>query len=835
MYEGQRTTETMGSKIHAIFLLVLLCIAPAGLAAQARSGLDRLPLHFIENRGLYPEEVAYFIRGGDKCVFFTPEGVTYQLAGQDRTWAVKLDFVGGNPAVRPEGREALPARFSVFKGEASQWKTGLRSFSRVVYADLWPGIDLVYRGDVGRLKYAFHVRPGADVSRIRLRYRGASRVVVTAEGALRVETPAGGFEDAPPVAYQVVDGVRAAVDVSYAPGLAGEPRFSCGFHIGAYDSSQPLILDPAVLVYCGYIHGAYVDHGTAVAVDAAGCAYVVGSTGGSSVFPVKVGPCLNFKGVSDAFVAKVNAAGTALVYCGFIGGANEERGEGVAVDAAGNAYVCGSTRSPETSFPVVRGPDLTFNSVPGSWDAFVARVNVQGTALDYCGYLGGAKEDFAEAVAVDAAGCAYLTGHTYSPETSFPVKTGPYGTFNGAIDAYVAKVNPLGTALDYCGYLGGTQNCWGQGIAVDASGHAFVVGMSYGGLPVKTGPDLTYNGRWDGFLLKVNPAGSGYVYCGYIGGSSDEYAHDVDLDAFGNAYVAGCTSSNQQSFPVKVGPDLTFNCTGPSADAYVARVNPSGTGIVFCGYIGGTGGACARGIAVDACGNAYLAGYTLDSEVSFPVRTGPDITYNGGYSDAFVARVRASGRGLDACGYIGGLDRDLAEAVAVDAAGRAFVVGTADSDHTSFPVKTGPHLIYNGNPNTSAAFVACIDYRMLTGSGTPRPGGTVTLKVSAHDSPGLACQFGTSLGTGPVPLDTRILCLDPDPLLVISVSGTWPWVFTGYAGRTSAKGEAAAVIQIPGDTALIGVALHSACLTLEAVSPSGVKEISDTFTFRVVK
>jgi len=737
--------------------------------------------------------------------------------------------------VKPEGRGAKAAVFSVFRGEASQWKTGLRSFGRVVYADLWPGIDLVYRGDVNRLKYAFQVRPGADASLIRLRYRGASRVTITARGALRVETPAGCFEDAPPVTYQVIDGERAAVDSSYAPGPDEVTGFSFGFHIGAHDPSRPLILDPAVLVYCGYIHGAYVDHGKAVAVDAAGCAYVVGSSGGSSVFPVKVGPGLNFKGVSDTFVAKVNAAGTALVYCGFIGGASEERGEGVAVDAAGNAYVCGSTRSPESSFPVVKGPDLTHNSSPGGWDGFVARVNASGTALDYCGYLGGAKDDFAEAVAVDPAGCAYLTGHTYSPQASFPVKTGPYGTFNGAIDAYVAKVNASGTALAYCGYLGGIRNCWGQGIAVDAAGHAHVVGMSYGGLPVKTGPDLTHNGRWDGFILKVNPTGTGYVYCGYIGGSSDEYAHDVDLDAFGNAYVAGCTSSNQHSFPVKVGPDLTFNCTGPSGDAYVARVNPSGTGIVFCGYIGGTGGTCARGIAVDACGNAYLAGYTLDREVSFPVKTGPDLTYNGGYCDAFVARVRASGLHLDACGYIGGLDRDLAEAVAVDAAGRAFVVGTADSDHMSFPVKTGPYLIYNGNPNTSAAFVACIDYRMLAGSGTPRPGGTVTLKLSAHDSPNLSCQFGTSLGAGPVALDTRILCIDLDALLVISVHGYWPWVFTGYVGRTSLKGEATAVIRIPGNTALIGVALNSACLTLDAASPSGVREISEPFTFQIVK
>ncbi len=261
-----------------------------------------------------------------------------------------------------------------------------------------------------------------------------------------------------------------------------------------------------------------------------------------------------------------------LVYCGYIGGNDEDQGNGIAVDSSGNAYVTGYTYSTQATFPVTVGPDLTFNS-PGLSDAFVAKVNAAGTALVYCGYIGGSDDDFGNAIAVDSSGNAYVTGQTYSTEATFPETVGPDLTSNGLSDAFVAKVNAAGTALVYCGYIGGSNDDQGNGIAVDGSGNAYVTGFTastQATFPVTVGPDLTSNGLDDAFVAKVNAGGTALAYCGYIGGSGVDQGNGIAVDGTGNAYVTGITASTQATFPVTVGPDLTYN--GGGVDAFVVRI-----------------------------------------------------------------------------------------------------------------------------------------------------------------------------------------------------------------------------------------------------------------------
>ncbi len=233
-------------------------------------------------------------------------------------------------------------------------------------------------------------------------------------------------------------------------------------------------------------------------------------------------------GFSDAFVAKVNAAGTALVYCGYIGGSDDDYGYAIAVDSGGNAYATGRTESSQPSFPVVVGPDLTFNNAVGTPDGFVAKVNASGSALSYCGYIGGSGFDYGKGIAVDSQGSAYVVGIVWSTETTFPVTVGPDLTFNsGYFDAFVAKVNSAGTGLSYCGYIGGSLEDFASGVAVDGSGNALchrIHLFHQTTFPVAVGPDLTYNGGYDVFVAKVNASGAGLNYCGYIGGSAREYA-----------------------------------------------------------------------------------------------------------------------------------------------------------------------------------------------------------------------------------------------------------------------------------------------------------------------
>jgi hypothetical protein len=726
------------------WVVVVLLLSRAGVAVASRpdtgtgvhldDSFGKLPLYFIENQGQEDPQVAFSVKGRETSLYFTSQGVTFALRGSappledarvkkvsfspeqgvakgEETrdvgrWVVKLDFVGANLEVKPEGLEPTPAVISYFKGPREKWRTGLKTYGSVIYRDLWPGIDLVYTGTVNRLKYSFLVKPGADPGRIRLAYRGVSSLSVSDAGQLEVKTPVKVFQDDRPVAYQEVGGTRVEVTTEYAVDAHGDKgAHGYVFKVGEYDRSKVLVLDPVVLLYCGYIGGSSTDYGYGIAVDSSGNAYVAGATNSTQAsFPVTVGPDLTSNGNYDAFVAKVNASGTALVYCGYIGGSGADWAQAIAVDSSGNAYVTGYAGSDQTTFPVTVGPDLTY---AGNFhDVFVAKVNASGTALVYCGYIGGSGDEKAYGIAVDGNRNAYVTGYTYSSETTFPVTGGPDLTYNGGWDAFVAKVNASGTALVYCGYIGGTGNDVGYGIRVDGNGNAYVTG--YAGsdqtsFPVTGGPDLTFNGgSYDAFVAKVNASGTALVYCGYIGGSGDDEGMGVAVDGNGNAYVTGLTGSTQATFPVTAGPDLTFN--GGTSDAFVAKVNASGTALVYCGYIGGSGNDYGNGVALDGNGNAYVTGFTYSSETTFPVTAGPDLTFNGGSYDAFVAKVNASGTALLYCGYIGGGGSDSGQGIAVDGSGNAYVTGYAGSDEATFPVTVGPDLTFNGG--TDDAFIA---------------------------------------------------------------------------------------------------------------------------------
>ena len=721
---------------------------PAVVNAKAHaliSDFGRVPVFFVPNRGQTDDRVGFYVKGADKTIYFSPDGVTFALSysatprskkevrklfehisdarnelmdKELRRWTVKMDFLGARKDVKPEGLEKTGASISYFRGKPEEWKTGLPAYSKIIYRDLWPGIDLVYMGEFDKLKYDFVVHPGADPAKIRLAYRGAERVALTAEGRLEVKTPGGAFEDDFPLAYQELEGERRNVPVAYSvdaptPGLNGR-AYAYGFQLGDYDRSRILVLDPTVLVYCGYIGGASdQDYGYAIAVDGSGNAYVTGrawSTEGS--FPVTVGPDLTHNGNREAFVAKVNASGTGLVYCGYIGGANDDIGRGIAVDGSGNAYITGRTGSTEVTFPVSVGPDLTHN---GGDDTFVAKVNSSGTALVYCGYIGGDGGDAGGAISVDDSGSAYVMGYTSSGETTFPVAVGPDLTYNGNTDIFVAKVDSSGTALVYCGYIGGDARDGSEamfqgalgGIAVDSSGNAYVAGATNSGestFPVTVGPDLTYNGA-PGFVAKVNSNGTTLDYCGYID-SSD--CRGIAIDDSGNAYVTGSAGPN---LPVIVGPDLTFN--GGDGEAFVAKVNASGTGLVYCGYIGGAEWDEGTGIAVDNSGRAYIVGYTKSPQSSFPVIDGPDLTYNSLVNgDTFVAEVNSSGAALVYCGYIGGENGDYGSGIAVDGSGSAYVIGSTWSSQATFPEIVGPDLTLNGPIN---AFVAKVSPAVVPG------------------------------------------------------------------------------------------------------------------------
>jgi len=357
-----------------------------------------------------------------------------------------------------------------------------------------------------------------------------------------------------------------------------------------------------------------------------------------------------------------------LIYSTYIGGSIGEVGYDIAIDGSGNAYVTGVTGS--TDYDVTPG---AFQTTGGGYysDVFVTKLNASGSGLVYSTYIGGYDTDESYGIAVDGSGNAYVTGWTYSID--YNVTSGAFQTTNeGYEEVFVTKLNASGSGLVYSTYIGGSNDDHGYGIAVDGSGNAYVTGGTLStDYDVTAGAfQTTLNGWCNVFVTKLNASGSGLVYSTYIGGSNVEDGSGIAVDGSGNAYVTGWTYSTD--YDVTPG---AFQTTygGGYYDAFVTKLNASGSGLVYSTYIGGNGDDGGIGIAVDGSGNAYVTGST--NSTNYDVTTGAFQTTRGGYSDVFVTKLNASGSGLVYSTYIGGSGDDGGNGIAVDGSGNAYVTG----------------------------------------------------------------------------------------------------------------------------------------------------------------
>jgi beta-propeller repeat-containing protein len=672
---------------------------PPGLASHEPllAAYASLPLAFVENRGQIDSRVRFYAQGSRYAFHFTRDAAVLSFVdanGGTRGVVLSLRFVGGNPKVTLEGQERTPGEVNYFRGnDPSRWLTAIPRYSHVVYRDLWPGIDMMLRGDTGTLKYEFRVRPGAHIADIQLAYDGSKGLTLDDAGGLLIDTALGVLRDSRPVAYQTVAGARVPVESRY---LLNDGQYS--FALGAtYDPGQELVIDPG-LDYSTLLGGSSHESAAALAVDASGNAYVTGLTQ-SPDFPTTAGAFDRTGSASnnlDAFVTKVNANGTALIYSTFLGGGNFEWGRGIAVDAAGNAYVAGQTKS--SDFPTTAGAfDRTFNvdTCPrcgiDQYDAFVAKLNASGSGLVYSTFLGGFDLDDALAIAIDGSGNAYIGGETGS--STFPTTAGALdASINGAFDAFVTKLNAAGSALVYSTYLGGLEVDYVQRVVVDSSGQAYLAGPTRSAdFPTTPGAfDTTQNGGFDTFLLKLDASGSALRYSTFLGGLDVDFAGGLAIDADGNAYVSGGTLS--PDYPVTPG---ALDDTLDDSDAFVTKVNATGSALMYSTFVGGTGGEGASALVVDGGGNAWIAGGT--SSADFPTTAdGFDTSFNG-TSDAFVAEIDATGSVLRYSTFLGGTSSESAADLALDPGGNVIVTGQTVS--ADFPTTSGAFdRVFNGDP-----------------------------------------------------------------------------------------------------------------------------------------
>jgi hypothetical protein len=634
-------------------------VRAALLALTVAAGYGRagLPLAFEHNIGQAEAGARYVARGRGYRIVFEQGGAT--LSSESGT--VRMNWRNANRRSRIHGRGAAKGIANYLNGAREEWRTGIPLYSGVQYDDLYPGIDLAFYGSEGQLEYDFILHPGADPSQIGIRFDGVKGLQLDG-GELVLRTADGELRHRRPRIYQDGPEGRHEVAGEYVLLAARE----AGFRVPAYDRGRALIIDP-VLSYSTYVGGSGDDRAWGIAVDAAGCAYVAGETW-SANFP-RTARVATAAGNQDAFVVKLNPAGTGIVYATYFGGRSRDSARSIAVDAAGNAYVAGFTYS--VDYPTTAGALRT--TAAGQEDAFIAKLNAAGTALVYSTFLGGAASDFATGIAVDAGGNAYASGYTSS--VAFPVTVAAaQKTFQGGYqDGFIAKLNAGGSALIYATYVGGMGNDMANAVAVDSSGLAYVAGYTdSSNFPVRNAFRGTPAGQGDGFVVKVSSDGGSLVYATYLGGRLPDTATAVAVDASGNAYLTGSTLS--EDFPVTAGAFQTVN--RGSYDGFVTKLNAAGTALVYSTYLGGSGTDEAAAIAINAAGLAYVAGKT--ASVNFPLN-GPVQASWAGRQDAFLSVLNASGAALQWSTYLGGAADDWAAGVTADSPGSAYVAGATMS------------------------------------------------------------------------------------------------------------------------------------------------------------
>jgi hypothetical protein len=519
---------------------------------------------------------------------------------------LQMHLVEANSAPKVVGKEALPGRVNYLIGkDPSRWRTQVPTYGKVAYEDVYPGVDLVYYGNQGQLEYDFVLAPGADPHNIKLAFKGSSHIEVSPAGELVLRMANGDIRMHKPVIYQQIEGVRQPIAGSYA--LKADQ--TVGFQVAAYDTVHPLVIDP-VLVYSTYLGGGANDEGYDIAVDPQGQAYVIGKTE-SLDFPTIGAPQATFHGGDahggDVFIAKLNRQGSALVYATYLGGSGGEIGHSIAVDPQGQAVVTGSTGSRD--FPTKNAMQPVFG---GDTDAFVAQLSADGSALDYSTYLGGIWHDEGLGIAMDQLGRAYVTGSTNSPD--FPTRNAlqPLVRSYRYSDAFVARFTTNG-ALVYSTYLGGSENDLGTDIAVDSRGQAYVTGITEG-FPTKNAAQSAFGGgEFDAFVVKLSADGGTLHYSTHLGGNEEDFGRGIAVDLRGQAYVTGTTNSDDFPTKNAVQP-VFGGPGGDVGDAFVAQLSADGSALNYSTYLGGKQFDYGEDIAVNLQGQAVVTGSTNSSD-----------------------------------------------------------------------------------------------------------------------------------------------------------------------------------------------------------------------------
>lgn len=683
----------------------------------------KLPLYFIQNVGQEDAEALFYARTSGYSLWLSRRGMVFDLKPNSSVPKAykrdfySLEFLGAAPDPQVIALDDAEYKVNYFAGrDPADWKTNIPTSRAVLYQGLYPGIDLKIYGREKKIEYDWIVHPCGDVSQIRIVLQGAQETRIDAEENLVVNTVLGEFTHIKPVCYQDIKGVRVPVAGSFQE-LA---LHTYGITVADYDNSFDLVIDPVVLVYSTYLGGGNYEYAADIALDSQGAAYIAGTTY-SANFPLKDPFDTDIQGQSEAFVTKIDPAGKALVYSTYLGGSLFEEAGDVAVDSAGSAYIVGSTKS--LDFPVKNafqrllkgesdvfvtklspdGGSLVYSSFLGGFEidhgagiavdkkgavyvtgstnssnfplkkpfqqnprnshptyreGFITKIHSKGKSLVYSSYLGGDRADYPRAVAVNKKGEAFITGRTNS--LNFPTVKAAQASFGGYDDAFVCKVHREGRRLLYSTYLGGTDQEYVRGIALDKAGAAYVTGHTYSNnfpdkYPVQgvlvrdevfSEPDQYVfklipkesskadDMDADCYVTKLSPDGRKFVYSTFIRGNKSDQGISIVVDSEGSAFVTGSTKS--KDFPTA---DSFQKKLKGGSDAFICKLFPSGDGLMFSTYLGGSGDDYGTGIVLDAEGKIYIVGSTKSTD--FPLQKPLQKNKRGSKHDLFITKLES--------------------------------------------------------------------------------------------------------------------------------------------------------------------------------------------------
>ncbi|MBI4852719.1 MAG: SBBP repeat-containing protein [Acidobacteria bacterium] len=684
----------------------------------SKSNLDKLygqlPLAFEVNKGQTDSSIKFISHGFDYNLQLTNSTVAL-VSNHKNNAILSLEFVGANDKVKVFGKNELATKTNYLLGQdKTQWQKEIPSYAQVNYQELYQGIDLLFYGNKKHLEYDFIIAPKINPDVIKLKFNGLKQAIkINQEGDLVLEMESGTIYQHKPFIYQEIAGNKVPVLGNYKI----IENNLVGFSLGEYNENQPLVIDPEIS-YSSYLGGSLTDQASAIAVDEAGNAYIVGSTS-STNFPTSSPLQRSFGGGPfDVFVAKFNPKATSLIYATYFGGSSIDQGFDIAVDSSGSVYITGLTVS--SNFPNQNA--IQPKKGGGVFDAFITKLNPAGNNLVYSTYLGGNDDDQAFSLAINSSGAVFVTGSTSS--RNFP---GIQGTsLSGASDSFITQINSQGNQIIYSRFLGGSDEEEGSGIVVDSSNNAYVIGDTFSNnFPVQMPVQTALSGGQDAFLAKLNPNGA-ILYSTYFGGSNNDAGIDIAVDKDGNAYLTGTTNSTN----LLAKSALQRNLAG-ATDSFIAKIDATGANLVYSTYLGGKADDTVSAIGLDPLGNVYVTGTTFSTD--FPT-VKPLQDKNRGMNDIFVSVLDSTGGNFLYSTYLGGNAQDVSLAMTVDKDGTVYLAGSSIS--TNFPTTDAFQRVSGGN---SDAFITKITNDIST---PPAPDFSLSITPNLQTiSPGMATSF----------------------------------------------------------------------------------------------